>query len=704
MLCRSALRPALAAALAALLACSGAPGAVRAQAPDAGVLTLVDQTAGVSYAVASDGATRAVLGAGRRAYVLDVAADGTTTVAGRTPILPATVRALLLDGTRLFVAPEGRGIHIFNIADPAAPTEIGVIPVTHEVREMVLHEGRLVTAEFGEGVAIYDVTGDDVPVAPLAVEHTRRAVTYVAVQDDLVYAAYATEGLGIIDISTPTEPRYLGQAELPPNGKAESIEVAGTTALMAAGSALGIYDVANPREPELIGTVQNGTVIRTVAVVGSTLYVGHGTQGVGVYDFTTPAAPTLLRTLPTLNDVVRMRSVGTRLFVVDWLAGLTLYDVATADAPPIGKVSDVAGLPFGLAQAGGNAFVGFAHDRVSVIDVVTMREVASAPLPPASQDVYVDVADDRLAVGDVRTGLDLFDVADPRAPQPLVHLEAQVRDLLLLDARTLITTGGTQGLATWDLTDPAQPQRRLRTPTTAFMWGLAADAANVFVADRENGVIVYAARPESAWRIVGRVELGTDQAEARDVAFLDPDTVAVAADEGGLYVVDVSDRAAPAVVGILNTRFVPTVLTVRDDLVFAGGRSRGIAVFDVADRARPRFVGLHDLSTAVSSLTWSEDRLFAAAGNEGVLAFELGTIPPPGTVVSERGPLADAPSTPAPDGNSGIVQQAPQPTPGRWRTGLVVLGGVAIALAAIAIGRAARRRRLRSDEPSVDGS
>ncbi|MBK6768099.1 MAG: hypothetical protein IPG72_03525 [Ardenticatenales bacterium] len=142
--------------------------------------------------------------------------------------------------------------------------------MTHEVRRWSLREGRLVTAEFGEGVAIYDVTGDDVPVAPLAVEHTRRAVTYVAVQDDLVYAAYATGGLGIIDISTPAEPRYLGQAELPPDSKAETRLVAGATALMAAESSAWDLRRREPaRAPSSSCTVQNRTVIRTVASSGA---------------------------------------------------------------------------------------------------------------------------------------------------------------------------------------------------------------------------------------------------------------------------------------------------------------------------------------------------------------------------------------------------------------------------------------------------
>lgn len=695
------MRRSVAWAVALVVACAlGRAPAAHAQD---GILKLVDQTAGVSYAVASDDPSLIAVGAGRRAYLVQVAPDGRTTVVGRTPIVPAIVRWMLLEGTRLYVAPEIKDIYVYDIADPAKPTELGILRTSHEVRELAIRDGLLLTAEFGEGLVIYDVSAG-LPEKPLTDEHTRRGIVGFAIEGDLLYAAYATEGLGIIDISNPREPRFLGRAKLP-RGKGQGIAVAGKTVYISAESAMGIYDVSDPKAPTLLGSTENLATLRWVVTYGNALYLGAGIGGVVVYDIADPHAPKQVTTLPTPNEIVRLRRVGDRLYTIDWLSGVTIYDVSAPLAPKkLGEVSELTGYARGIGVADGVVYAGYAHNRLDALDGTTLQRITSVPLSKEAQDQYISIAGDRMAIGEYATGLWWFDITDRRSPRLLSHVEAPVRDVLLLDPRRIITSGGRMGMMFWAAADGADPTRTARTGTSSYMWGMAADDAHVYVANREVGVDVYSTTPEGAWPVVGKVDFRPISGSALDVAMLDKDTLVAAGEGAGLVVIDVADRSKPTIVGQANLQFRPIVLEVHNDIVVTGGRSNGIAVFDVHDHAHPRFVGFQPLTWAANAFAWQGDRVLVAGSGEGVLAYEIGTIPPPGTEVSESGPIGFEPQQPQQTESAALGDDAPAPVlplPSGlrgWRLWVAVVGGFVLAVAVALIGRGIVQR-LRSRTP-----
>lgn len=689
------MRRSVAWAVALVAACAwGRAPVVHAQD---GVLKLVDQTAGVSYAVASQDPSLIAVGAGRRAHLVEVAPDGRTKVVGRTPIMPAIVRWMLLDGTRLYVAPEIKDIYVYDIADPAHPTEVGILRTSHEVREIAIRDGLLLTAEFGEGLVIYDVS-KGLPDKPLTDEHTRRGIVGFAIEGDLLYAAYATEGLGIIDISNPREPRFLGRAKLP-RGKGQGIAVAGKTVYISAESAMGIYDVSDPAAPTLLGSIENLATLRWVVTDGNALYLGAGIGGVVVYDITDPHAPKQVTTLPTPNEIVRLRRVGDRLYTIDWLSGITIYDVSAPLAPKkVGQVEELTGYARGIAAADDVVYAGYAHNRLDALDGTTLERITSVPLNKEAQDQYISIAGDRMAIGEYETGLWWFDIADRRAPRLLSHVEAPVRDVLLLDPRRIITTGGRMGMMFWDAADGADPRRTARTGTSSYMWGLDADDAHVYIANREVGVDVYSTTPEGAWPVEGKVDFRPISGSALDVAILDKDTLVAAGEGAGLVVIDIKDRAKPTIIGQANLQFRPIVLGIHNDIVVTGGRSNGIAVFDVHDRTHPRYVGFQPLTWAANSFAWQGDRVLVAGSGEGVLAYEIGTIPPVGTEVKESGTVGLEPQPSQPTESAALSDDTSAPTPPvpsalrNWRLWVAVLGGFALAVAVALAGRAALNR------------
>jgi hypothetical protein len=102
------------------------------------------------------------------------------------------------------------------------------------------------------------------------------------------------------------------------------------------------------------------------------------------------------------------------------------------------------------------------------------------------------------------------------------------------------------------------------------------------------------------------------------------DTVYLAAQDGGLAIVDVSDPAAPTELGILD--FGPGRLAYRvavggDSVVFVGLRGNGWAVVDVSDPASPIEVFDEPL-VAGQDVAWADDVLYVADVN-GVQTWDV---------------------------------------------------------------------------------
>lgn len=117
------------------------------------------------------------------------------------------------------------------------------------------------------------------------------------------------------------------------------------------------------------------------------------------------------------------------------------------------------------------------------------------------------------------------------------------------DGRLLLAGGGTQELLAWDVTDPADPTPVPvgGDPLEATVYGIATDPGGELVAAATSSGGVHLWRVEgSALRALAAVDVfeGTVQ----DVEFVG-DALAAAGSEGLLAVVDVTDPAAPAVLG-----------------------------------------------------------------------------------------------------------------------------------------------------------
>lgn len=132
----------------------------------------------------------------------------------------------------------------------------------------------------------------------------------------------------------------VGESALP-RGSATELAVAGGRAYVTAGAeGLFIYDVSTPAQPRKVGEVKPSNDFFTdVLVHGQTLYVGTRSSGIGVFDLTDPVAPNRVRSLPDRSpvEVSGLAIDGNRLYAASPYpnAEVLIYDISQPNAPAL---------------------------------------------------------------------------------------------------------------------------------------------------------------------------------------------------------------------------------------------------------------------------------------------------------------------------------------------------------------------------------
>lgn len=126
-----------------------------------------------------------------------------------------------------------------------------------------------------KGLSVVDITN---PAAPgLVASLTTVNVGDLAMQGTLGFAVSMSEGLKIIDLSVPTEPKLVGEVA---GATGYGVEAEGTTVVTSGGylspkyTGLSVVDVATPTAPKLLAQMSNvwGS---DVIVRGKAIYLGR---------------------------------------------------------------------------------------------------------------------------------------------------------------------------------------------------------------------------------------------------------------------------------------------------------------------------------------------------------------------------------------------------------------------------------------------
>jgi|GEM_PF-6242250 hypothetical protein len=595
-------------------------------APQENMLDLVAADSGRAYAIELNFEEVDELTTCRGLRVFGTTPPGRVVTGGW---VPCTTRVYDLDaaGAYAFVATN-EGVLIVDAADVFRPSVIGTLPGAAQSRDVRVEGGIAFVVGHPSGepdvsaLLVYDVSVPERASLIGRLELAQRP-TSVDVWGDRLYAATSAcgtqVGLEVVDIGDPTAPRRITFVPLTCGG---TDVVAGDGYAVVMGfdydemvPAVFIVDTSSADDAHIVTWVAVPWGLRLGRDIANHTLVASGADGLRVVDVTSLEDSTVLAHYPTLGEARQVAFDRGFAFVTDGKGELWSVDVSDPSSP--------------LAT-------GFAPTNVDAAALITHR-----------QYVYVAQGDNTWSG---RSGLHIVDASNADSPRAAGFIEISAEtptgeqlaspapDQLALEGDTLYVptgrygAGPQQGFWTLDVSSPETPTIQRFQPRTHEIHGLAAHQGVLMAAAGFEGFVAFdplSTEPGSSLSslpVPGRaanVSLDDDEGLA-----------ALAAESGGLRLIDVSDASAAKEVGAIEGVTATSSVLISDLLYVPGAWDTvgddgdikpipAIAVYDVSDPRRPEQL---DRLTVPSSggIAVEDQRLYLAAGKLGFFVLRFG--------------------------------------------------------------------------------
>ncbi|MBM3879684.1 MAG: hypothetical protein FJ387_08185 [Verrucomicrobia bacterium] len=306
-------------------------------------------------------------------------------------------------GSTLFVvanswdwfSPEGPGVQIIDVSDPANAVRVGGYNPNPRVQDLVISGNYAYLADSEAGLHVIDISNPEKPerVAgyDLPAWWAQAGDVTVAVADHYTYLAdLSNEVIEVIDVSNPAKPVRVGGYRS--RGGGHGMAVAGNHAYVAEtrwtgsdyrGGGLQVINMSNPANPVHVGSYYTSEALWDVAAGGNYAYVANGNAGLQVIDVSDPAK--LMRVGGASGPAWRLAVAGDYAYVAssrqegtNSVPVMQVFDVSDPANPVrVGGV-DTSGPARDVAVQGQYAYVAqgwwdsqakVSRGRLEVIDV-----------------------------------------------------------------------------------------------------------------------------------------------------------------------------------------------------------------------------------------------------------------------------------------------------------------------------------------------
>ena len=568
---------------------------------------------------------------------------------------------------RIYVANGAGGLMIYDVSEPTHPIHLGSARVSGYAYDVAVSGAYAYVAAYDAGLAIVDIS-DPMAAHVVGTLSTKGRARAVAISGNQVYVTDALwnegpfgrellyAGFQIIDASDPAHPRTRGHLEWT-DAVGQDLKVVGNDVFVAGGPLL-VVDVSNPDEPRLrSSTSVPGVFAFGVDIFDDRAAVADASGGLQLFDITNRDAPVPRGRVRTAGYSYRVAVEGAfayladsndeRNFFDDQMTGLRVIDISDSDAPVLAESINMPGESFDVATDVVNR-VGYAYvaDGYGGLEVVELRPGGSAIVGAqrtpsrlldlraagnkifASDGEIVDVSDPstphldatlpvtgrvdilgtRVYVAAGRSGLQVVDVTNTRAPElrESVPIVGNSRFVRVADGFAYVATSAPTALHVFDLSDPDKPRPSGQVPLSVEPEGMDAAHGFAYVATGSKGLQIVDARDATAPSLRAHVDR-----VARDVQVMGA-LLYVAGD--GLDILDVADPDAPRLLGNAATNLYGAYgLAVVDGLAYTGSElGQRLVIVDVTNPLRPTRISSVFTPGWVTSVAVAGQRAFVS--------------------------------------------------------------------------------------------
>lgn len=503
----------------------------------------------------------------RHLYVAD-GSGGVRIVDISTPATPreiARVRtrgpalALAEEEGLLYVACGKAGIVIIDVTAPAAPREVATIPLKEPAIELALQQHRLLVAlSSAKAAAVVDTRLRKTEYLRLA----SGSVSSVAWQGTLAVVGYHTNqqdnrgAVAVFEVTADHPARLL--TTLPLDSGPDEIRITGSLMSLALGTCgAAFYDISAPSSPRLVAKLELVGTIRSIAVQAEHLWLadsggyilcsarelttvrpsaspllkisGNLTEkplvngrhllwpssaGLLIYDLRDPSRPAA--TLDEYTAIQKLERQDHLLFAASLKSPdcpeteLVIFDVADTGHPLLLSQLTIPTFPETLAASRKILVVSarradnqnLPDDHLKFYDISNPRTPLLASSRPVSTGSTINAMTirDRYLYVQTSDQFMIFDIDNPYAPEPvgalpIPWLQCQFQERrkgdIVLRQQLAIVSSTFSGTRIYDVSRPRQPKLLGSIASDNILVDLAADNHYLYLLTVENGLLVF---------------------------------------------------------------------------------------------------------------------------------------------------------------------------------------------------------------------
>ena len=436
------------------------------------------------------------------------------------------------------------------------------------------------------------------------------------------------DSLSILDVSQPTAPRWLGSLD----GFKFSDDLAiGSRLAFAAQSVndLRVADISNPSSPKFVHQANFAGGVTNVAADGNVVFA-IGQSVLRIFDYASPTAPKLLAESTIAGGATDMALSGSHLFITQNNGQIVSVDVSNRTAPTIAGNFGIGRIPSAITIAANRAYIaGGIEGGLRILDISQpdkLRQIGQLTIAGNSNAIAID-GNFVMLQRDFRQ-LQRIDIANSFSPR-LVNVYSTIANVAQLAVQDSIAyvTGPGSGLSAIDISTPAAPNLLSRAFGFDGVSGMAIANDFAYLTNPTQGLGVYdLSKPEQP-KYVQTLNTGRFVG-MHDVATRDNNLYIAATD--GLRIYDITLPYSPRFSSL--TRLDGTVSSVATvgNTVYAMLDSVGVYRFDVSNPAMPRQLQLLDLPSATGAMTASGGRVIISTSARGLCIYNTSLICTPG--------------------------------------------------------------------------
>lgn len=456
---------------------------------------------------------------------------------------------------------------------------------------------------------------------------------YAYLLDSKGFSDTGTSTFKTVDYSDPSQPRVVGEEDLP--GNARALTLSGDYAYVADGyNGLSIVSLSSPAYPWLRGNVTFDGCTRDVAVSGDRAYVTNYINGafdndLVVVNIGTPSSPSVTTTLDLPGTVGRIALYGNTAYITS-SQGLHIVDITDSSAPSLVDTYDSSINDICFPQVWGSYLIAVDCDYYTGDAVLRIYDI-STPTNPGQighlsfsatfiQDLFI--SGDTAYVLTEASGITAFDISDlshPRLDYKMAVPGGYLEDLFV-SGTTAWVSEGRMGLFTMDLSHPDDETVYSSLAVTTGSNLVEARGNYAYVDDGFVGLNIVNVMDPDFPSTVGTIP----HVYVYDFA-LTGDYAVLADAYSDVQIWDISDPRAPTRESAIDTE--RRCLAVYGDYLLVGYNTFtptfGLRVFNMIDPENPVLVGDVDIPGLPEAITVYSHYALVAVGDGGVLVIDM---------------------------------------------------------------------------------